>query len=556
MTISKTIVVVGGVAAGASAAAKARRVDEFAKIIVYEKGEYVSFANCGLPYYVGGEITNRDALLLHTPESLKRRFNLDVFVNHEVLEIHPDEHSILVKNAGIGEHFTQHYDKLILAPGAKPIVPEIEGVQAHNVRQLRTVPDAEFLEYLLSNNQVRHAVVVGGGFIGLEVVEGLLNRHVQVTLIEKANQLMTPFDNEMTSLLLEELQKKGVRIILNNGISSFEMENGVAASVELEDGTRIAGDVFILSIGVRPDVSLAVRAGIKLGNTGAIDVNEHMETSIPDIYAAGDVVEIVHLASRANVWIPLAGPANKQGRVAGANAAGGAMRFYGAYGTSIVRLGGVVAAKTGLSEKECVRHGLDYTATYSFHGHHAGYYPGAESMAVKLLSEKANGRILGAQIVGGAGVDKRIDVVATAIYGAMTVEDLENLDLAYSPPFGAAKDPIILAGMNHANVFRKEVRVYTPLQLADRMKEDGNLQVIDVREPHEWVDGVIQGAICMSLPLLRENMLQLNPNKETIVYCRSGQRSYVASRILVQHRFRDVKNLTGGYMGWMLHQFS
>lgn len=548
----KTIVVVGGVAAGASAAAKARREDEQAAIIVFEKGEYVSFANCGLPYYVGDEITSRSDLLLHTPQSLKERFNLDVFVNHEVMEIHPEDHTLLIKNLETGESMAQSYDKLILATGAKPIVPPIEGIRSDNVQLLRTVPEAEQLKRLIEAGKSKKAVVIGGGFIGLEAVENFHRQGIGVTLIEKADQVMTPFDKEMVVDIESMLEQMDVQLILENGVQRFLTKGELATAVELEDGTVVEADVFLLSIGVRPDVTLAEQAGIQLGKTGAIAVNERMETSMPDIYAAGDAVEMMHVVDGAPAWIPLAGPANKQGRVAGANAVGRSMVFKGAYGTSIVRVGDVVAAKTGFNEKECRRAGIDYRVTYSFHGSHASYYPGAEGMMIKLISEKETGRILGSQIVGGDGVDKRTDVVATAIYGSMTVEDLEHLDLAYAPPFGSAKDPIIMAGMAHANLFRGELEAYTPAEVVKRLSA-GQLQIVDVRNPEEWRDGVVPGAIRIPLPELREHLHKLDPSKETVVYCRSGQRSYFASRVLMQSGILDIKNMSGGYLSWELY---
>lgn len=555
MEKANTIVVIGGVAAGASAAAKARREDENAVIIVYEKGEYVSFANCGLPYYVGNEIRDRSELLLHTPESLKERFNLDVFVNHEVLEVHPQKHTVTVKNMKNGEIFSQGFDKLILATGARPIVPPIEGIDSNNVQLLRTVPDADQLKHLITAGNIKRAVVIGGGFIGLEAVENLQRQGIMVILIEKADQVMIPFDKEMVVDIEEVLENMNVQVILENGVKRFIVKGRSATAVELEDGSVVEADVFLLSIGVRPDVKLAEKARIKLGITGAIEVNERMETNMPDIYAAGDAVEMLHLVNHKPSWIPLAGPANKQGRVAGANAAGRSMVFKGAYGTSIVRVGNVVAAKTGFSEKECKRNDIDYRVTYNFHDSHAGYYPGSDVMVIKLISEKSTGRILGSQIVGGEGVDKRTDVVATSIYAGMTVEDLENLDLAYAPPFGAAKDPIIMAGMTHANLFRGEGEVFTPAELTERMKS-GKLQIVDVRNPDEWNDGIVPGAICIPLPELRQNLDQLDPSMETVVYCRSGQRSYFASRVLLQAEIAHVKNMSGGYLSWQLYQKS
>lgn len=553
MNKNKTIVVIGGVAAGASAAAKARREDEYATIIVYEKGEYVSFANCGLPYYVGDEIKKESSLLLHTPKSLKERFNLDVYVKHEVLAIQPEQSVVVVKNLLTDEVFSQHYDACIIATGAKPVVPPIEGIKAANIQLLRTVPDAITLKSMIVEGKVKKAVVIGGGFIGLEAIENLIRQGVSVTIIEKAPQVLTPFDIEMTTPVMEELSGMGVEVILQNGITRFVGSENQATAVVLEDGSTVPADVFILSIGVRPDVTLAADAGIRLGRTGAILVDEYMQTSIPGIYAAGDAVECKHRVHEQSVWIPLAGPANKQGRVAGANAAGGRMKFKGAYGTSIVRVGEVVAAKTGLSEKECQQAGLETIVTYNYHGHHVGYYPGAEGMMIKLIAEDNDGRILGAQIVGKDGVDKRIDVIATAIYANMTVEDLEQLDLAYAPPFGAAKDPVVMAGMQQSNIIRGEIMSCTPAELDKKMTQN-QLQLLDVRNPNEWAEGGIPNAIQIPLHELRSRIGELDPEKEVVVHCKSGQRSYFAAKFLSQMGFSRVINLTGGFLAWRLYE--
>ncbi len=553
----KTIIVVGGVAAGASAAAKARREDEGAEIIVFERGEHVSFANCGLPYFVGDEIKRRGALLLQTPASLKSRFNLDVLTRHEVTEIRPEARQVVARDLRTGAEVVRTYDRLILATGSRPVVPPLEGIGSRNVKLLRTVPEAEELKEMVGGG-ARRAVVVGAGFIGLEAAENLARRGLAVTVVEKAAQVLPPFDPEMVVPVEESLRAMGVELVIGRGIAGFETNGDVAVGVRLDGGGTIAADFFVLSIGARPDVELAKKAGVAIGPSGGIAVNERLETSVPGIYAAGDAVEVRHLVSGRPAWIPLAGPANKQGRVAGANAAGGSLTFKGAYGTSIVRVGKVAAAKTGLGEAECLRAGFDYTVTYNHHGDHAGYYPGAEELTIKIISERGTGRLLGAQVVGGRGVDKRADVLATAIYGGLTVEDLEQLDLAYAPPFGAAKDPVIMAGMTTANIFRGQVVAVTPAEVA-RLIEAGRSpgpQVVDVRDPREWREGTIPGAVGLPLPELRERLGELDPARETIVYCRGGQRSYFAYRVLRQSGFRDVKNLTGGFLSWTAFQKS
>ncbi|HEY3314928.1 MAG TPA: FAD-dependent oxidoreductase [Bacillota bacterium] len=549
---ARTIVVVGGVAAGASAAAKARREDEQARIVVFEQGEHVSFANCGLPYFVGGEIADRGSLLLHTPGSLRDRFNLDVRVNTEVTEIIPARRLVRAKDLKTGEVDEVGYDSLVIATGSRPVVPTFAGAKSRNVQVLRTVPEAEQLRRRLRSGHAKRAVVIGAGFIGLEVVENLRRQGVEVALADQADQVLPPLDPEMTVPIEDALRSLGVEVALGRGLRGFIQRGGKAVAAELEDGTRVEGDIFLLSIGAVPDVDLAARSGIALGPTGAIAVNDRMETSIPGIYAAGDAVETVNRVTGRPAWMPLAGPAQKQGRVAGANAAGRSMTFKGAYGTAIVRVGGVVAAKTGLGEGECRAAGIDCRVAYNYHGDHAGYYPGSQGMFIKLLAERRAGRLVGAQIVGGRGVDKRIDVLATAIAGRMGVTDLEDLDLAYAPPFGAARDPVIMAGMTQANLQRGEIDGCTPAELAGWLG-GADLQLVDVRDPAEWAGGIIEGAVTIPLPELRRRLNELDPARPTVIYCLSGQRSYFATRILKNSGFSKLQNLTGGFLGWTFY---
>lgn len=545
----RTIVVIGGVAAGAGAAAKARREDEKAEIVVFEKGAHVSFANCGLPYFVGDEIESRDALLLHTPESLRARFALDVRVNHEVLEIRLEARELLVRDASTGNTFVQRWDSLVIATGTVPFVPEIPGIHSTNVSLLRTVPDAEAMKTAVQGGAVKRAVVIGGGFIGLEAAENLRRAGVEVTLVERARQLLPPLDPEMAVELVDALEGLGAEVLLGRSARRFLTRGEKAQAVELDDGSIREADLFVLSVGTRPAVELARKAGIELGPTGAIAVNEEMATSIPGIWAAGDSVELKQLVSGKPAWIPLAGPANKQGRVAGANAAGKRMRFRGALGTSIVRVGSLTAGSTGLTERGCAAAGIECRITWTVHGHHAGYYPGAKPLTTKLLSERSTGRILGAQVIGGAGVDKRLDVFATAIHAGMHVADLEELDLAYAPPFGAAKDPVILAGMAHADLFRGELRALTPAEARARF---GELQIVDVRNQGELKAGAIAGAKNIPLPVLRERLGELDPSRPTLVHCASGHRSAFAVRAMQQLGFGEVYTLTGGYRVWRL----
>ncbi|HYF93234.1 MAG TPA: FAD-dependent oxidoreductase [Symbiobacteriaceae bacterium] len=550
----RKIVIVGGVAGGASAAARARRTDEQAEIIMLEKGPYISFANCGLPYYVGGEIGDRSALLLQTPESFKARFNVDVRVGHEVTALDRAAKLIRVRNLQTGEEYTESYTALVLSPGATPIRPRLPGIDLANIYTLRTVPDAGAIKEYIEGEEARRAVVIGAGFIGLEMVENLHRLGLAVTLVEKADQVLPPLDAEMAAFVSQTLSQMGVDVILSDGIAGFDGE-GRATAVRLESGRVIQGDLFILGIGVKPDTRLAKAAGLALGPGGGIAVNAHMQTSDPDIYAAGDAVEVINRVTGRPGMMPLAGPANKQGRVAGANAAGDRLTFPGATGTAIVRVAGLVAATTGLSEKAALRAGLRAFASYSVSGDHADYYPGAQPMVIKLVAEQETGRLVGAQAVGGNGVDKRVDVFATAIAGGLTVDDLTNLDLAYAPPFGSAKDPAIVAGMVAQNILRGQLRVLTPPEAAARLAASGPaLQVLDVREEYEFFVGALPGAVNIPLDELRSRIDELDPERQTVVYDQNGQKAYWAARILMQSGFRSVAALTGGFEVWSAYE--
>lgn len=548
--MSRKIVIIGGVAAGASAAAKARREDEHAEIVVLEKGPHVSFANCGLPYYVSGEIEERDALLQQTPRSLWERLALDVRVHHEAVAIDGERRVVEAIDHRTGERRYFPWDALVLATGARPIVPPIPGVEARNVHLLRDVPDAVALRRAVEEG-ARRAVVIGGGFIGLETAEALRHRGLEVRLIEKAPQVLPPVDPEMAAPIADELERLGIALRLGQGAAALRTAGDRATAVELESGEVIEADLFLLCVGVRPDVRLAESAGCALGPTGGIAVDEHLATSVPGIWAAGDAIEMRQLVTGKATWIPLAGPANKQGRVAGANAAGRSMRFRGALGTSIVRVGTRAAAATGLSEKACARAGIPVRVTWNRHDHHAGYFPGARPLTLKLVTERDTGRLLGAQVVGEAGIDKRIDVLATALHAGMTVFDLEELDLAYAPPYGAARDPIHQAAMVQANLLREEFSALPPDEVRHRA---GELQVVDVRNEHELASGQIPGAIHLPLQQLRARLGELDPTRETLVYCAGGQRSAFAARALRQRGFARVHSLNGGWHAWSLFE--
>ena len=539
------ILIVGGVAAGASAAVKARRVNEQAEIIIFEKGPYVSFANCGLPYYVGGEIKEKKNLLLVSKKLFKDRFNIDVRLNHEVLRIIPEEKAIEVQNAeSINKEF---YDKLILAPGSKPADLNIPGSDKPGVFTLFTVDDADNLKRSLED--VKSALVVGGGFIGLETAEALLSRGIDTTIVELAPQLAAGFDPEFSIPVERHLREKGMHIHLGAAVSAIKGAARVE-KVELSDGSCVKTDLVVIAIGSKPQLELAKNAGLEIGERGGLVVDASMQTSDANIYAAGDIVESLHLVSKQMVRIPLAGSANKQGRVAGANAAGGKLLFKGVLGTSIIKACDITLARTGLTEGQARDLGRQFFVCYSPTFQHAGYYPGAKWMICKLVVEEYTGHLLGAEIVGWEGVDKRIDVLSTAIYANLTVFDLENLDLAYAPPFGAARDPVIMAGMIASNVIRQEGRIITPRQL-DELRQGKDITILDCRTQEEYARGHVEGAILIPVDELRKRYQEIDPDKKVVIYCRVGYRANVGFRFLIQKGF-DAYNLTGGYLGYIM----
>lgn len=541
------VVIVGGVAGGASAAARLRRLDERAEIVLLEKGPEVSFANCGLPYYVGGEIAERGSLLLQTPESLKRRLNLEVRVRHEVVAIQPERRCVEVVDHRSGATYEESYDHLILATGANPLVPPIEGRERPGVFTLRDLEDTDrIVAWRRERPEVRRAVVVGAGFIGLEMAEQLRHSGLEVTVIEAAPQVLPPLDPELAVWIQKECEEKGVRVALSEFVSSIAEHSGaLVGEVVTKSGLRCAADLVILSVGVRPNSELAQRAGLALGPTGAIQVDAAMRTSREGIWAVGDVVEAPHPILGVAMVIPLGGPANRQGRIA-ADAIGGRASVYrGSMGTSIVRVFGLTAAVTGAGEKLLQRFERPYQKVYLHPGSHAGYYPGAHPIALKLLFDPGDGKVLGAQAVGADGVDKRIDVLSTAITAGMTVDDLVDLELCYAPPFGSAKDPVNLAGMVAQNVRAGLVELADPVH----PPQGEGFQYLDVREDAEHQRGALPGALHVPLGELRSRLDELPRDKTLVVYCQSGQRSYNACRLLVQHGFR-CQNLSGAYRTW------
>ena len=535
------ILVIGGVAAGAGAATKARRTDENAEIVLFEKGGYVSFANCGLPYYVGGVIEDRDELLLVSPELFKERFNIDVRLYSEVTDIDAAAKTITVRTP-LGD-VTEPYDRLVIATGGRPAILPIPGRDKEGVHTVFTVPDADRIMERLAAG-AKSAVVIGGGFIGLESAENLRARGLSVTLVEKLPQLMSSMDPEFSDALVGELTSCGVQVLTGVGVSEITGA-GKADGVLLDDGRRLDADLVIMAAGVKGSTLLAEKAGCRIGESGGVWVDAGMRTSVPDIFAAGDIVECVNLVTGQKVRNPLAGAANKQGRVAGANAAGGSLRFPGAVGTSILKVGGLTAARTGLNAREAEAAGLDFECLYVPGFSHATYYPDAAPLILKLTVEKQTGRLLGAQGVGRAGVDKRIDVLATAICGHMTVFDLENLDLAYTPPFSSAKDPVVLGGMIAANVVRGEVEVCLPQDLPALLAEEDTV-VLDVRTQEEWDAGHVEGAALLPVDELRARLGELDNSKTYAVYCGVGYRAYVACLVLKAHGFRAM-NVSGGW---------
>lgn len=533
------IVIVGGVAGGMSAATRLRRLMEDAEIIVLEKGPFVSFANCGLPYYVSGEIADREALLVQTPESLKARFNLDVRPFHEVTSISPENKTITVKN----DHgsFTESYDKLILSPGAKPLIPEMAGLtEATNVYSLRNVPDLDRIMQALEKEPVQ-ATVIGAGFIGLEMAENLKSRGLDVTVIEKAPHVLPPLDEEMAAFVKNELIKQGVRIITGESAQSFS-ERG--QKIRLTNGEEVTSDLTILSVGVRPENTLANQVGLETGLGGGILVDENYQTSMPDIFAVGDAIVVKQQVSGEDALISLASPANRQGRQVADVISGLKRTNHGSIGTAIVRVFDLAAAATGLSERVVKQLGLDYQVVHVSGKDHAGYYPGASDLTLKLVFEPKSGKIYGAQGVGANGVDKRIDILATAIKGGLTIFDLPELEFTYAPPFGSAKDPVNMLGYAAINLSEDISDSIQWYQL--KQAQQNGSQLLDVRNPEELANGRFPESVNIPLNQLRERIAELDPTQDYIVSCHSGLRSYVAERQLKQNGFK-VKNLDGAF---------
>lgn len=540
------VVIVGGVAGGATAAARIRRLDEQAEIVVFERSGYISYANCGLPYYIGGVITDQAELTLQTPESFWQRFRVDMRVRHEVIAIHPERKAVSVRNLSTGETFEESYDKLLLSPGAKPTQPELPGVG--QVFTLRTVEDTLRIHEFVKTHHPRSVVLAGGGFISLEMAENLRELGMEVTMVQRPKQLMNPFDPEMASFIHAKMRKKGVRLLLGHTVEGFEEAPG-GVRVLLKGAEPLEAELVVLAIGVTPDTQLAKEAGLELGVKGSIAVNDRMETSVPDIYAVGDAVQVQHFVTGEHTLISLAGPANKQGRIAADNICGGNSRYQGSQGSSVVKVFDMTAAATGINEQAARKAGIECDKVYLSPASHAGYYPGGRLLNMKVLFEKNTYRLLGAQIVGSEGVDKRIDVLATAIRAGLTALDLKDLDLAYAPPYSSAKDPVNMAGFMIENLANGTVRQFHWDEV-DALPRDGSVTLLDVRTPGEYADGHAEGFVNLPVDDLRERLREVPVGKPVYVICQSGLRSYIACRILAQQGFKCY-NLSGG---WRLYE--
>lgn len=554
--MGRRLIIVGGVAGGATAAARARRVCEACEIIIFERGPHVSFANCGLPYFVGGEIAEPDSLLVQTPESLKARFNLDVRVKTEVIRINRAARLVRAREVETGREYDEAYDALILSMGASPLKPPLPGIDRPGHFMLRNIPDVERIMAWSSECGRCRAVVVGGGYIGLEMAEQLRRRGHEVTVVEAQPQVMAPLDPDMAAWLHRELCENGVTLYLNDPVVSFEppseKEPAKSSLVVLKNGRRLPADTVVLSMGVKPEVTLAKEAGLEIGALGGIRVDEQLRTSDPSIWAVGDAIEVRDGVTGQWALVPLAGPANRQGRIAADNILGRPARYAATFGTSILRLFTLTVACTGANEKTLRAAAIPFQVVHLHPGSHAGYYPGAEPIAMKILFAPETGKLLGTQAVGREGVDKRIDVLATALKAGMTVHDLVDLELAYAPPYGSAKDPVNVAGMVAQNVVKGDVAVAQWREVASL--DSRTTVLLDVRRPDERARGAIPGSFHIPLDELRSRMDELPRDRDIIVYCQTGQRSYIAARLLGQHGFR-ARNLTGSYRTWEAAQW-
>lgn len=538
------ILIVGGVAGGASAAARLRRLNEKHEIILFERGKYISFANCGLPYYVGEVIRDKENLVVQTPDAMKTRFNIDVCTFSEVVRIDAGKKEVEVHDLGNDTTYRESYDKLILAPGAAPIKPNLPGLNADNVFTLRNIPDTYALKTYVDRHQTKRAVVVGGGFIGIELAENLAERGVKVAVVELSDQVLGPLDFEMAALVHQYLKEKGIELYLEDGVTAVRHEKDYSV-VLLASQSEIKTDMIVLGIGVTPETKLAKTANLKLGERGGIKTDKYLRTSDPDIYAVGDAIEVTDYVNGRPTQIPLAGPANKQGRIAANHICGVPDEYPGTQGTSVLKVFDLTVSTTGNNEKLLRKLGIPYEKSYTHSLSHAGYYMGATPISLKVIFSPGDGKILGAQAVGRTGVEKRIDVIATAIHAGMSVHDLEQLELSYAPPYSSAKDPVNMAGYVASNIVKGDCRVIHWNEIKELDKAASVL--IDVRTPAEYKMGFIEGAVNIPLDELRSRMREIPADKEVVLYCQVGLRGYLAYRILVQNGISNVKNLSGGY---------
>lgn len=538
----KTIII-GGVAGGASAAARLRRLDEACEIVILERGDFISFANCGLPYYIGGAITDKNDLTLQTPESFRKRFNIDVRVNNEAVKISPEEKTVTVKNLKSGKIYTESYDNLILSPGAEPIKPNIEGIDSNTVFTLRNIPDTLKIKEYIEKSKPKSAVVIGGGYIGVEMAENLKEAGLDVSVVELADHLIAPLDFDMAADVHRYIKSKGIKLYLNNGVKAID-----GNTVILQNGT-IDAEMIIMSVGVRPETSLAKDCGIEVNRRGSIVVDRHMKTNLQNIYAVGDAVEAEDFITKSPAFIPLAGPANKQGRIAADNICGINSEYTGTQGSAVLKLFDMTVATTGINEKSASSAGIDYDKTYIYSGSHASYYPGASNMSIKALWDKKTLKIIGAQIVGFDGVDKRMDVLASSIRFGAKITDLANLELCYAPPFGSAKDPVNMLGFVAENIITGKMKQFFWNDV-EKLPRDGSVTLLDVRTVTEVKRGRIDGFINIPLDSLRERINEIPKDKPVYLHCHSGLRSYIALCILKGNGY-DGFNLAGG---WRLYE--
>ncbi|MHA0858300.1 FAD-dependent oxidoreductase [Paenibacillus sp. CMAA1364] len=547
---NKKVLIVGGVAGGASAAARLRRLDENVQIVMFERDSYISFANCGLPYYIGDSIKERSKLLIQTPEAMYNRFNIDVRINSEVISIDPAAKTVTVQSKDRGV-YEESYDSLVLSPGAKPIQPNLPGIESSRIYKVRNIPDTDRIKEKVTTEGTRSAVVIGGGFIGVEMAENLKEIGLDVTLVEAGSHILAPFDAEMSNVLMKEMEDHQIHLVLSNSVQSFQ-ETAGAIDVHLANGDVLSSDMVILAIGVTPDTNFLKTSGLEFGPRGHIVVNDKLETNIENIYAVGDAIEVVDYINGSKTAIPLAGPANKQGRIAADNICGLGTKYKGTQGTSIIKVFGLTGAATGNNEKTLQRLNIPYHVTYVHPSSHASYYPGATPLSIKLLFND-EGIILGAQAVGFDGVDKRIDDIATVIHFKGTVTDLTELELSYAPPYSSAKDPVNMAGYTAENVLKNRTSVFVPSDLESR--DTANTMLVDVRSEIEHLNGHIPDSLLIPVDSLRNHLHLLDPNKEIWVYCQVGLRGYTASRILTQRGFK-VRNLTGGYKTYQMANYT